>query len=186
MRPPLSDTDAPADTEIELISQATDGDARAFATLVAAHRDRAWAVCLRITGHRHDAEDALQDALTAAWCNLSSFRGEALFGTWLHRIAANAALKLVKRRRDVPLDDVADLPTPESTLAVVERDAIASALALIPPEFRAALVLREYADMSYAEIAKAQGVGIQTVKSRLNRARRAVQALLQESSGERT
>ncbi len=64
---------------------------------------------------------------------------------------------------------------------VVEQDAIGSALARIPPEFRAALVLREYADMSYAEIAEAQGVGIQTVKSRLNRARRAMYALLQDT-----
>ena len=173
-------------TELELVRRAAAGDAQAFSTLVSTHRDRAWAVCLRITGHRHDAEDALQDALTAAWRNLSSFRGDARFGTWLHRIAANAALKLVARRRDVPLDEMGeqtmpDSPDPEFAHLVVEQDAIVSALARIPPEFRAALVLREYADMSYAEIAEAQGVGIQTVKSRLNRARRAMFALLQDA-----
>ena len=169
------------DVDAELIERAAGGDARAFATLVAGHRDRAWAVCLRITGHRHDAEDALQDALTAAWRNLPSFRGDARFGTWLHRIAANAALKLVARRRDTPSDELPDVVAPESefALGIVEQDAIAAALAQLPPEFRSALVLREYADLSYAEIAEAQGVGIQTVKSRLNRARRAVSTLLQ-------
>jgi RNA polymerase sigma factor (sigma-70 family) len=172
--------------ELELVRRAAAGDAHAFSTLVSAHRERTWAVCLRITGHRHDAEDALQDALTAAWRNLSSYRGEARFGTWLHRIAANAALKLVARRRDVGLDEIderalPDAPGSEFALLVVDADAIAAALARIPPEFRAALVLREYADMSYAEIADAQGVGIQTVKSRLNRARRAMFALLQDA-----
>jgi RNA polymerase sigma factor (sigma-70 family) len=170
--------------ELELVRRAAAGDAHAFSALVSAHRDRTWAVCLRITGHRHDAEDALQDALTAAWRNLSSYRGDARFGTWLHRIAANAALRLVARRRDIGLDEVGEqveADAPEFAQLVVEQDAITAALARIPPEFRAALVLREYADMSYAEIAAAQGVGIQTVKSRLNRARRAMSALLQDA-----
>ena len=162
--------------EPELIGRAAAGDVRAFATLVEAHRDRAWAVCLRITGHRQDAEDAL----TAAWRALPGFRGDARFATWLHRIAANAAIRHATQRRDAPLDE---LPEPEAadaefTTVQAERDAIGSALAKLPPEFRAALVLHEYADLSYAEIAQAQGVVIQTVKSRLNRARRAVAALL--------
>lgn len=171
------------DFEAELLRRAVDGDGRAFADLVATHRDRTWAVCLRITGDRYDAEDALQEALAAAWRNLARFRGDARFGTWLHRIAANAALKVVERRRDVSLEEVPDQPgsASEFTQTIVERDAIGAALALLPPEFRTALVLREYADMSYVEIAEAQGVGVQTVKSRLNRARRAVHAVLQSS-----
>ncbi|GEL24888.1 RNA polymerase sigma factor [Pseudonocardia sulfidoxydans NBRC 16205] len=175
--------DAGRAAELELVRRAGAGDTRAFATLVDAHRDRAWAVCLRITGHQYDAEDALQDALTAAWRHLPTFRGDARFGTWLHRIAANAALKLVTRRREAPVEEAPEVVDAGSdfALGIVERDALDAALALIPPDFRAALVLREYADMSYAEIAEAQGVGIQTVKSRLNRARRAVQTLLQDA-----
>ena len=171
--------DDAAESEAELVARAAAGDAHAFSALVAAHRDRAWAVCLRITGHRHDAEDALQDALIAAWRNLPTFRGDARFGTWLHRIAANAALKLIGRRRDTLLDELPEAAGPEDfESALVEQDAIARALARLPPDFRTALVLREYADLSYEEIAEAQGVGIQTVKSRLNRARRAVAAQL--------
>jgi RNA polymerase sigma-70 factor (ECF subfamily) len=168
--------------ELSLVRAAAAGDAQAFTSLVEPHRQRTWAVCYRITGHREDAEDALQDALTAAWQNLARFRGDAQFGTWLHRIAANAALKLVQRRREAPVeavDDIADAETPfSSTLA--ERDALQRVLTLLPPDFRTALVLREYADMSYADIAAYQGVGIQTVKSRLNRARHAVHDLLRE------
>ena len=96
--------------EIALLDRAADGDARAFAALVARHRDRMWAVCVRITGHRHDAEDALQDALVAAWRALPTFRAEAKFSTWVHRIAANAALKVVARRREVPVEEVLDAP----------------------------------------------------------------------------
>ena len=87
------------------------------------------------------------------------------------------------RRREAPVDEAPDVVDAGSdfALGIVERDALDAALALLPPDFRVALVLREYADMSYAEIAEAQGVGIQTVKSRLNRARRAVQTLLQDT-----
>jgi RNA polymerase sigma factor (sigma-70 family) len=172
-----------SDLEAELIRRAAGGDARAFADVLEPYRERMWAVCLRITGHRHDAEDALQDALTAAWRNLARFRGDARLSTWLHRIAANAALKQVARRRETPVEEFPDLVVDEPGLAseVVDRDAVARALALLPPDFRAALVLREYGDLSYEEIAEAQGVGVQTVKSRLNRARRALGALLTDA-----
>ena len=170
--------------ESALARTAAAGDAQAFAVLVEPYRQRTWAVCYRITGHREDAEDALQDALTAAWRGLGSFRAEARFSTWLHRIAANAALRVAQRRREEPLGDldvdvVADGLPFETQLA--ERDALQRALVLLPPDFRTALVLREYADMTYAEIAEYQGINIQTVKSRLNRARHAVHALLQTS-----
>jgi RNA polymerase sigma-70 factor (ECF subfamily) len=165
--------------EAVLLRRAADGDARAFADLVGMHRERTWAVCYRITGHRHDAEDALQVALTAAWRTIGRFRGDALFGTWLHRIATNAALRIVQRRREVPTESTDDFES-GSTVAteVVERDALQRALAVLPPPFRVALVLRVYGDLTYAEIAEFQEVDVQTVKSRLNRARRAVHTLL--------
>ena len=168
--------------EISLAQSAAAGNARAFAELTEPHRAHLWAVCYRVTGQRQDAEDALQDALVAAWRNLGQYRGDARFSTWLHRIAANAALRVAQRRREEPraaMDDQPIAGMPFATL-VAERDALQRALNLLPPDFRTALVLREYADMTYADIAAYQGVGIQTVKSRLNRARRALQALLRE------
>ncbi|MEV6633623.1 sigma-70 family RNA polymerase sigma factor [Actinoplanes sp. NPDC051470] len=166
--------------ETVLLARAAAGDARAFADLVTPYRNRVWAVCLRITADRDDADDALQDALTAAWRNLGGFRAESRFGTWLHRIAANAALALVRRRRDTPAEDhVLDRPVEVDAYAAVdEADRIAAAVRLLPDDFRVAFVLREYADLTYEEIAAHQDIGVQTVKSRLNRARRAVAAAL--------
>jgi RNA polymerase sigma factor (sigma-70 family) len=168
--------------EASLLRRAASGDAGAFADLVAAHRQHLWAVCYRITGQQQDAEDALQDALTAVWRHLGQYRGDAQLSTWLHRIAANAALRVAQRRREEPRDVLEDEPVDGmhfSTL-VAERDALQRALDQLPPDFRTALVLREYVDMTYADIAAYQGVPVQTVKSRLNRARSALAALLQD------
>jgi RNA polymerase sigma-70 factor (ECF subfamily) len=171
--------------EAELLDLARDRDPQAFVDLVTRYRGPAWAVCLRITGNPHDAEDALQEALTAAWRNLDRFRGDARFGTWLHRIAANAALAVVRRRRDLPTDDDAfERAAPGDAFAARdESDRIQTALRRIPEDFRVALVLREYGDLTYEEIAAHQGIPVQTVKSRLNRARRAMAELLADQPG---
>lgn len=169
------------EVEAELILRARAGDPNAFAELAGGHRARLWSICLRITGNEYDAEDALQDALTAAWLNLAKFRSDARFGTWAYRIASNAALAVVRRRRESPTDLVSQLDRPvggDFTERVADRDLIANALAGLPEQFRAALVLREYGDFSYEDIAVHQRVGIQTVKSRLHRARAAVAATL--------
>jgi RNA polymerase sigma-70 factor (ECF subfamily) len=170
---------APED-EANLLDRARAHDPQAFVDLVTRHRGAAWAVCLRVTGNPHDAEDALQEALTAAWRNLDRFRGQARFSTWLHRIAANAALAVVRRRRDVPTeDDAFDAGVAVDAFASYdESDRIQAALRRIPEDFRVALVLREYGDLTYDEIAAHQGIPVQTVKSRLNRARRAMADLL--------
>lgn len=169
------------DEERDLVSRARRGSDDAFAALVGEYRARTWSICLRLTGNHADAEDALQDALTAAWQHLDKFRSDARFGTWLHRIAANASLAVLRRRRDVPVDPQAQ-DHPHATYdpydTVDDTDRIQRALAVIPEAFRVALVLREYGDMTYDEIAAHQGIGVQTVKSRLNRARSAVSAAL--------
>lgn len=170
--------------ELALVSRARGGDETAFAELVELHRPSLWLVCLRLTGNPHDAADALQDALTAVWLHIGSFRGEARFGTWAHRITVNAALAVVRRRREVPSAQVrADDARTEWDFAeaVVVRDEIRRALAGLPAPFREALVLREYGGLSYAEIARYQGVGLQTVRSRLHRARAAVAVVLVRS-----
>ncbi|MEE3852249.1 sigma-70 family RNA polymerase sigma factor [Gordonia sp. LSe1-13] len=162
--------------------QAREGDQHAFAEIVGAHRNHVWAVCLNICGNPHDAEDALQNTLVAAWQNLHKFRGEARFSTWLHRIAANNALSVVRRRKTntqitdftdpeqpIQLSDDDEGPRFDERLAL--RDALRDALSQLPEDFREAIVLREFGDMTYADIAVHQGVGVQTVKSRLNRAR---------------
>jgi RNA polymerase sigma factor (sigma-70 family) len=161
--------------ERTLISRAQAGDERAFAELVTRHKRHIWAVCVRITNNTSDAEDALQEALTAAWQHLDKFRGDAKFSTWMHRIAANAALAVVRRRRDVLTDEFELEDTGSDAYRDFdETDRVQAALRTIPPDFRAALVLREYGGLTYDEIAVHQGIPVATVKSRLNRAKKAL------------
>jgi RNA polymerase sigma-70 factor (ECF subfamily) len=172
--------------EAELVARARSGDEHAFAELAGQHRARLWSICLRITGNEYDAEDALQEALTAAWLNLAGFRSDARFGTWAYRIASNAAIGVIRRRRDTPTDLAERLEQPvvhDFTDQLADRDRVTAALAGLGEQFREAIVLREYGDMSYEEIAAHQCVPVQTVKSRLNRARAAVLAELALDEG---
>ncbi|MDU0479807.1 sigma-70 family RNA polymerase sigma factor [Staphylococcus chromogenes] len=170
--------------QAEVLAQAQAGDERAFAVLARSAQSRMWAVCLSITGNRADAEDALQNALTAAWQNLHRFDGTAKFSTWAYRIASNAALQIVRKRRELPDEDAGieevstDSPVDSKvTAGIVVREALAQ----LPDEFREVIVLREYAGLSYQEIADQQGIPIQTVKSRINRARTKLLDALREA-----
>ncbi|MFT4127906.1 MAG: sigma-70 family RNA polymerase sigma factor [Gordonia sp. (in: high G+C Gram-positive bacteria)] len=166
-------------TDPDLLVRAQKGDQAAFGELVGAHRDRMWAVCLRITNNHHDAEDAVQDALAAAWRALPRFRGEARLSTWLFRIAANAALAQLRTRADTDdLGDVEVIAAVDVAAQVVVADRIAEALAQVPDAYRATFVLRVYGGLSYAEVAAAQGIGVQTVRSRISRARGILTELL--------
>lgn len=173
--------------DLSPLDRARNGDERAFAELIAPIRNRLWGVCLRTTGNFADAEDALQDCLIAAWTHLGTFRGDAGVATWMYRIAANAALAIVRRRREVAeLDEQADIfdtrPAFDDRLA--DRDLVARALAGVPEVYRAALALREYGELTYEEIAAHQGVPVQTVRSRINRGRKALRLALEREQGE--
>ncbi|TSD93124.1 sigma-70 family RNA polymerase sigma factor [Gordonia rubripertincta] len=174
-----------------LLLAARNGDQHAFAQLVGAHRTHVWAVCLNICTNQHDAEDALQNTLVAAWQNLHKFRGESRFSTWLHRVAANNALMVVRKRK--AYTTITDFSDPDQPVQLVDddggqpfdetialRDAVRQALAQLSEDQREAVVLREFGDLTYADIAAHQGVGVQTVKSRLNRARTQLAELLRD------
>ncbi|WP_202878851.1 RNA polymerase sigma factor [Ornithinimicrobium ciconiae] len=168
-----------AATEQELVVAASRGDHAAFEALVSEHRTLIWAVCLRVTGNQNDAEDALQETLLAAWRGIGSFRGHSRFSTWLYRVASNAAVHQSRKRRDIPSDITDDqVVKPEFTQALADADLIQLALRRLPENFRVAIVLFELCDFTYADIATYQGVGIQTVKSRLSRARQALHAAI--------
>lgn len=177
----------------ELLQAHVDGDAEAFATLFTRHRDRLWAVALRTTGHREDAADALQDALVAAHRRAASYRGEAAVTTWLHRIVVNACLDRIRRsqvRAADPLpDDLEDHPPrdagraggpEEQLLAREQRDRVLAALAALPAEQRACLVLVDMEARPVAEVAEILEVPVGTVKSRCARGRSRLAALLGE------
>lgn len=168
--------------ETALVLRARSGDQQAFAELTTHYYPRMWQVAYNILGDRHETEDAIQDTLVSAWQNLDKFRGDAKFSTWIHRIAANAALAIIRKRRDMPDENIdtnlaSSAPRIDERVAVVE--AVQSALTKLPEAFREAIVLREYAELTYADIATHQGVPVQTVKSRINRARTQLREILE-------
>lgn len=172
-----------------LAAAANAGDRGALEVLLARHLDRVHGICRRVTGHPEDALDATQEALIAVTRGLHRYDGRSLFTTWLYRVATNAALDELRRRkrRPEPAELVEDRPLggPGAFSAPVESAVAArldvdAALAGLSPEFRAAVVLRDLCDLDYAEIAEVLDVPIGTVRSRIARGRAAIAEQLRE------
>lgn len=166
--------------DLALVHRARDGDLGAFEALVNRYRDVVLRVARRIAG-AGDAEDVSQDAFLRAFHRLDRFRGDAPFRAWLLRIAHNAALDHLARRRPEPVDPdaLADEPLqsadrpPADSLEQRERiERIERKLQGLSPDHRAVLVLRDVEGFSYDEIASVTHVPVGTVKGRLHRARR--------------
>lgn len=161
--------------DAHLVTRAQAGRVDAFTELVRRHRDPVYRIALRMLADPRRAEDATQDVLLQAWRSLDSFRGEARFGTWLHRITVNRCLNL--RRAEHPTDDlpedVADraASTEARVEGRLELEDVRRAVAGLTPDQRAVFVLRELEGCSYAGIAATLEVSEQAVKSRLHRAR---------------
>ena len=165
-------------TDAELVAAAQAGDRDALDTLLRRHYDRVHSICRRVIGTSRDADDAAQEAMISIVRGLRSFDGRAAFTTWLYRIATNAALDEVRKRNRRPaLHVVEDRPEEADPSAhrqvdsVADRLAIDEAVAGLPEDFRAAVVLRDVCDLDYGEIADVLGVPIGTVKSRIARGR---------------
>lgn len=178
-------------SDASLVAAAAGGDRAALEDLLRRHHDRLYAVCRRVTGDDADAADATQDALMAVVRGLHRFDGRASFTTWSHRVAVNAALDELRRRRRRPVPSVDDpggdgalawerqaARGPDAGEAVAARLDIDAALQALPPDFRVAIVLRDLSGLSYAEIAEVLTIPVGTVRSRLSRGRDALAALL--------
>lgn len=173
----------------DLLAQHVAGEPNAFGELVRRHRDRLWAVALRTLGDREEAADAVQDALVSAFRAAHTFRGQSAVTTWLHRITVNACLDRARKsasRKTAPVDD-ADrldqlLEPHESAEAPAERQdlhrELLAALATLPAEQRAALVLVDMQAYPVAEAARILDVPTGTVKSRCARGRARLLPLL--------
>lgn len=161
-----------------LLARAAAGDHEAFAMVMRSHEERVFAVCLRILADREAALDATQETFIAAFRKAHQFEGNSAVGTWLYRIAVNNCydhLRRKKRRPTESLPEHFDQPDPSAEEAVeasAHRHEIDSALAALPKEFRAAVVLADIEGMSLPEVALVLGVPVGTVKSRVFRARR--------------
>lgn len=153
--------------------------------LLRRHYDRMHAVCRRITGNDTDAADAAQEAMLAVVRGIARFDGRSAFATWVYRIATNASLDELRRRRRRPqvagrerddgpgshFPELADHDSESRIDHIADRFVIDAALAALPEEFRLPVILRDVADLDYSEIAEALDVPIGTVKSRIARGR---------------
>jgi len=168
--------------------------------LVDTYGDRVYRLTYRITGSNEDAEEATQDALWTAARKIDSFKGESQFGSWLYRIAANAAYQKLRTRRaktrEIAIDDV--LPAFDNDGLHFEpmddwaprvddnavngelRDVLETAIAELPPDYRTALVMHDVEGMPNPDIAETLGISLPAVKSRVHRSRLFVRKKLAE------
>lgn len=177
----------------ELVRRAQAGQRRAFDLLVLRHQQKVVQLVARFVGEG-DAPDVAQEAFIKAYRALPKFKGDSAFYTWLYRIAINTAKNhLVSRSRrpsyqDIDVQDaelfghteqMSDIDTPEAALLTSEiKQAVAEAIRTLPPDLRQAITLRELEGLSYEEIAEAMDCPIGTVRSRIFRARAAVDQVL--------
>ena len=171
----------PTQPDAELVARASGGDDRAFAELVRRHERRVYNLAYRMLGREEDARDATQDTFLSCYRRLSSFRGEAAFTTWLHRIAVNASYDILRRRRGTTLGQN-ELPEPPPEPDHGDRTALSvdvqRALLQVAVDYRAVLVLCDIQGRAYDDVAEILNIPLGTVKSRVHRGRVALGRIL--------
>ena len=167
----------PGDGDAEdraLLAAHVAGEPHAFDDLLRRHRQRMWAVAVRTLGDPEDAADAVQEASLSAYRAASSFRGDARVTTWLHRIVVNASLDRARRKAVRPTVPLPEQPPADPRDLLAEREttvAVQEALAALPEEQRAAVVLVDLTGFSVEDAAAILEVPPGTVKSRCFRGR---------------
>lgn len=184
-----------ADSDQQLVKRVQQGDKRAFDLLVLKYQHKIISVVHRYVRDSADVNDVVQEAFIKAYRALENFRGESAFYTWMYRIAINTAKNhLISRGRrppatDVDIDDaehfsgndmLQDIDTPESSLFCDQlQEAVQKAITQLPEDLRTAVTLREMEGLSYEEIADIMECPVGTVRSRIFRAREAIDKVIQ-------
>jgi RNA polymerase sigma-70 factor (ECF subfamily) len=174
-----------AELDADLVERYLQGDVEAFDQLMRAHQDRVFAVCLRMLRDREAALDATQETFVTVLRKADRFAGRSAFSTWLYRVAVNTCYDQARRRGRhdaAPLpeaNDPEDVSAGDAYRSVEVRPEIEAALAALPDEFRAAVVLSDVEGLALQTVADILEVPVGTVKSRVFRGRR----LLAESLG---
>lgn len=173
--------------EAALLQRLRQGEPEAYRELVDAYSPRVYRLALGMLGDPSEAEDVLQETFLSVYRNVGGFRGDSGLGTWIYRIAANASLMRLRRRKDMAsLDETTeDSAEPkvapsggfgfgdpeEAALSAEVRGVMARAIAELPEALRIVFLMRDVEDMPAAEVADALGLTVAAVKSRLHRAR---------------
>ncbi len=177
-------------SEADLIARLQAGEEEAFEALLTRYQGPIYRLARRLTRNREDAEEAVQDTFLSVYRKIGDFDGRAAIGTWLYRIATNAALMVLRRRRPEPhlsieeelprfaedgmhagvVTDWSDLPH-DRLLAAELREVLREAINALPQDYRAIVVLRDIEGLSNQEAADVLGTTVFAIKSRLHRAR---------------
>jgi RNA polymerase sigma-70 factor (ECF subfamily) len=182
----------------QVVERALAGDHEAFGEIMRRWERRIFALTYGILGREEDARDATQETFIAAFRNLSGFRGDAKVSSWLHRIAVNQCITRQRRakvRGETSLEGAAEdngvqfaAPIHESPARIVEgrerTEAVRRAVNTLPPELREVLVLKEFEELTFQEIADTLQVPLSTVKSRLYTALKQLRLRLEKFSPE--
>ena len=169
--------------ERELIAHLQKRDEAAFEELIRQYEKKVYTLCFRMCGNSEDAEEAAQGAFLALWRGIDRVRQESSLSTWIYRLATNACIDTLRRRKkqsgSVSLDDeelfvdaVDTSPQPQETVEHREAQKVwQEGLSALPEEYRKVLILREIEGLSYTEIAESASIVLGTVKSRISRGR---------------
>lgn len=169
--------------EKELIARLQARDEATFEELIRQYEKKVYSLCARMCGNAEDAEEAAQDAFLALWRGIDRFRQESSLSTWIYRLASNACIDLMRRKKkgagSVSLDDEelfvdAVDPAPQPHEEAERRETqrlLQEGLLSLPAEYRSILLLREIEGLSYSEISAALDLELGTVKSRISRGR---------------
>jgi len=178
----------------QMVERALSGDPEAFGEIVRRWERRIFSLAYGMLGREEDARDATQETFLAAFRNLRGFRGDAKVSSWLHRIAVNQCITRQRRakvRGETALEDEAErnaavfaLPidaSPARSAEAIERShAVRKAVISLPPELRQVVVMKEFEELTFQQIADALEIPLSTVKSRLYTALRQLQMRLQK------
>ncbi|MFN2511052.1 MAG: RNA polymerase sigma factor [Pyrinomonadaceae bacterium] len=187
-----------ATSDEQIVQRALSGDAEAFGEIVHRWERRIFALAYGMLGREEDARDATQETFLAAYRNLRGFRGEAKVSSWLHRIAVNQCITRQRRakvRNEAPIEDEEERhassfssPLELSPVRVTEGresiDAVRRAVNSLPLDLRQVVLMKEFEELTFREIAEALDLPLSTVKSRLYTAMRQLQMRLHKFGNE--
>lgn len=193
----LSENRSPKNaSEAELIARAQQGDGEAFAALFEAHKRRVYSLCLRMTGDAAGAEDLAQEAFLQLFRKIGTFRAEAAFSTWLHRLVVNVVLMHLRKKglQQISLDEsdsTQDEPVKREygdddkrLLHSVDRIALARAIDELPPGYKSVFVLHDVEGYEHNEIAQILDCSVGNSKSQLHKARLRLREVLRGRPGQ--
>jgi RNA polymerase sigma-70 factor (ECF subfamily) len=186
------------ENEKKLVEKAKSGDIKAFEKLIEDHQKKVFNIALRMIGDYDEASELAQEAFLKAYKSIKSFKGDSLFSTWIYKITTNVCLDEIRRKKKkklISLDEDIEhdgsefkrqikdhSPGPESLAENNElKRMVKESINLLPEDYKIVIVLRDIQGFSYEEISRIIKCPIGTVKSRINRARRALKKILQKN-----